>query len=116
MKRYILERETGGDISFWVEENETGHQSPLRHHVRHSPDGMNWGYGGSGPSDLARSILIDYLGMHDTPDELPVNYQDFKNEFVAGISHYGGAIDQIQIEDFIARQSRERGVTPKVED
>jgi hypothetical protein len=35
---------------------------PLAHIVRHSPTGMTWGYGGSGPADLARSLLIDALG------------------------------------------------------
>jgi hypothetical protein len=34
----------------------------LRHVVWHSPAGMNWGYGGSGPADCARSILIHALG------------------------------------------------------
>lgn len=34
----------------------------LRHVVRHSPTGLEWGYGGSGPSDLARSILLEVLG------------------------------------------------------
>lgn len=34
----------------------------LRHHVRHSPTGFEWGYGGSGPAELARCILIDVLG------------------------------------------------------
>ncbi len=35
---------------------------PLRHVVRHSPAGFNWGYAGSGPADLARSLLLDVLG------------------------------------------------------
>ena len=35
---------------------------PLRHVPKHSPAGFNWGYGGSGPADLARSLLIDALG------------------------------------------------------
>lgn len=30
--------------------------------VRHSPTGFSWGYGGSGPADLARSLLIAALG------------------------------------------------------
>lgn len=37
---------------------------PLTHHVKHcierSP--WAWGYGGSGPAELARSLLIDALG------------------------------------------------------
>ena len=39
-----------------------GQRWPLRHVVRHSPTGMEWGYGGSGPADLSRSLLIDALG------------------------------------------------------
>lgn len=38
----------------------------LVHHVRHSPTGLNWGYGGSGPNDLGRSLLIDVLGEGST--------------------------------------------------
>jgi hypothetical protein len=34
----------------------------LRHVVRHSPTGFSWGYSGSGPADLARSLLIAALG------------------------------------------------------
>lgn len=34
----------------------------LRHVVRHSPTGMTWGYAGSGPADLALSLLVDALG------------------------------------------------------
>jgi hypothetical protein len=53
---------------------------PLRHVVRHSPDGFEWGYAGSGPADLALSILSDYL---DDPDLVERAYQDFKWAFVA---------------------------------
>ena len=57
-----------------------GVQKPLRHLVRHSPDGFNWGYGGSGPSDLARSIIADVTG-DENPH--PAIYQPFKWEFVS---------------------------------
>lgn len=34
----------------------------LKHRiVLHSPDGFQWGYGGSGPADLALNMLYDYL-------------------------------------------------------
>src|SRR5215469_776339 len=40
-------------------ENAAGHRlGALTHRPRHSPTGMTWGYAGSGPADLARSILI----------------------------------------------------------
>jgi hypothetical protein len=45
----------------------------------HSPAGFNWGYGGSGPSELARQILWDYLGASPHP----ALYQDFKRDVVA---------------------------------
>lgn len=48
------------DGTVWVTDRDQ--QRRLEHHVRHSPDGFAWGYGGSGPADLARSILIDALG------------------------------------------------------
>lgn len=34
----------------------------LFHVAAHSPTGFNCGYLGSGPADLALSILVDYLG------------------------------------------------------
>jgi hypothetical protein len=51
----------------------------LEHRVRHSPSGLSWGYAGSGPADLARSILWDFLGN----EPAPWLYQAFKFAFVA---------------------------------
>lgn len=53
----------------------------LTHWMRHSPDGFQWGYGGSGPADLARSMLLDLLGSYA---QSIVNhiYQDFKRDFI----------------------------------
>ena len=49
--------------------------------VNHSPTGLNWGYGGSGPAQCALAILADYL---DGDDELAVLlHQEFKFQFVA---------------------------------
>lgn len=45
----------------------------------HSPDGFNWGYGGSGPAQLALAILLEFSD-EDTAKRL---YQDFKWKFVA---------------------------------
>ena len=51
----------------------------LPHVERHSPDGFNWGYAGSGPADLALSILTDFGGR----DFAELHYQKFKNDFIA---------------------------------
>jgi hypothetical protein len=47
--------------------------------INHSPDGFNWGYSGSGPSQLALAICLKLLGK-----DMAVNcYQDFKNKLIA---------------------------------
>lgn len=46
----------------------------------HSPSGFEWGYAGSGPAQLALSILLDFCGEEEFALN---NYQAFKNEFVA---------------------------------
>ena len=45
---------------------ENFYTGPLTHKMLHSPDGFNWGYGGSGPEDLSRSLLWDVLA--EEPD------------------------------------------------
>ena len=42
----------------------------LRHVEMHSPTGFEWGYAGSGPADLALSILADYLGNEEAAESL----------------------------------------------
>ena len=56
----------------------------LRHKERHSPTGMNWGYGGSGPSDMALSILWDiYLDNNCLDEDLIEKlYGVFVNDYV----------------------------------
>ena len=74
----------GPDGSVKVVRIRSGQQTPLKGRWRHTgiaSGEFNWGYGGSGPADLARSIIADALGT-DNPD--PAIYQEFKREFVAG--------------------------------
>ncbi len=50
----------------------------------HSPTGFEWGYGGSGPAQLALAILAD----HCQDDEQALNfYQRFKWAVIAELSH-----------------------------
>jgi hypothetical protein len=73
-KRLKPEEGTGSDVEVTV------NGKPLKHRVYHSPTGFNFGYGGSGPADLARSILWDLIGM----EPYPGLYQEFKFAFVMG--------------------------------
>jgi len=74
----------------------TVNNKPLKHRVYHSPTGLEWGYGGSGPADLARSILWDHLGKEPSP----ALYQEFKRAFVAT---WGDEwqISSLEIQDWI---------------
>ncbi len=44
----------------------------------HSPDGFNWGYGGSGPAQLALAVVLAITGKAD-------GYQDFKWKVITGL-------------------------------
>lgn len=45
-------------------------------YYNHSPDGFNWGYSGSGPSQLALAIILKLTGKPD-------GYQNFKLSQIA---------------------------------
>lgn len=54
----------------YVTVREKGHGAQvLPHHVHHSPSGFNWGYGGAGPSELARCLLFDAFGAQPCPSD-----------------------------------------------
>ena len=77
MKTYRGRRSGKAEDSSRVE--VTVNNRPLRHRVRHSPTGFEFGYGGSGPADLALSILWNFLGKEPSR----ILYMDFKTRFVA---------------------------------
>lgn len=60
---------------------DDGFSMPLRHLVYHSPTGFEFGYGGSGPADLARSIC-GHFTENSRPD--PRFYQTVKDRLLAG--------------------------------
>lgn len=72
--------------------------------VEHSPDGFEWSYAGSGPSDLALNILNAFIPP-GSDSQRPVRcfegeasktaaalHQCFKEEFLAGLPAEGGTI------------------------
>ncbi|GAB7010957.1 DUF6166 domain-containing protein [Halorubrum trueperi] len=48
--------------------------------ANHSPSGFEWGYGGSGPAQLALALLLDYT---DDEEVALAHYTEFKNEVVS---------------------------------
>nr|WP_139803447.1 DUF6166 domain-containing protein [Mycobacterium avium] len=96
---------------------------PLPHAVKHSPTGMTWGYCGSGPADLARSLLIHALGddarctvcegtgevVYDViaDREIPYRYADLNLEHL----HSGESDSQPRYSEPMGCQYCERGFT-----
>jgi len=64
----------------------------------HSPTGFEWGYGGSGPAQLALAILADHLGDDDVAVSL---HQDFKRAIVAKLPYRGWTLTSRQIQEAI---------------
>lgn len=69
--------------------------NPRRDLWNHSPDGYEWGYGGSGPAQLALAILAD----HCRNDGQALNlYQRFKWAVVAELPYRGWTLTTEGIE------------------
>ena len=67
--------------------------------VHHSPTGFEWGYGGSGPADLALNILSAMIGQ-EAAQETGL-YQKFKWDFIAHMPNEGGIIREEEIERWL---------------
>lgn len=86
--------------------------------IHHSPTGYEWGYGGSGPADLALNIIEAYLKSlgYNGPrikcwrgDCLHLSWllhQDFKWEFLAPMDEAGGFISAETIIAWIKTKTR----------
>ncbi len=76
-------------------------RASVAHVPRHSPTGIEWGYCGSGPADLARSVLLA-LTDEATAERL---YQRFKADVVARIPHPGGVLRAADVRAWVAAQT-----------
>jgi hypothetical protein len=64
----------------------------------HSPAGFEWGYGGSGPSQLALAILVEELDDDELALEL---YQDFKLNVIANLAPAGWSLTSADVEEWL---------------
>ena len=65
----------------------------------HSPTGFEWGYGGSGPAQLALALLADHFGDDQRAVEL---HHYFKWEVVAKLPKRGWTLTSRQIEQALS--------------
>ena len=100
MKRYEDRRE-GHTLEVTVDGRAL---SPRLDLWNHSPSGFEWGYGGSGPAQLALALLAlallaDHLGNDGTAVSL---HQDFKSKVVATLPYRGWTLSSEQIHSALA--------------
>lgn len=67
----------------------------------HSPDGFNWGYGGSGPSQLALAILFKYLPAITAQSY----YQDFNFAVIGGLKGGEDINQEIKLREVLRKIS-----------
>lgn len=77
--------------------------------VKHSPTGFAWGYGGSGPADLAFNTLLAFGEPIPSCYRL---YQAFKEEIIAAIPKEGGTISGDTIRHWIAQHATNKVAQP----
>lgn len=90
------------DIICTRNQNGTASVNIQQRIVRHSPDGFEWGYAGSGPSELALNILSIFIGQDAA--ERGGLYQRFKEHFIVPMPESGGVIKKDEILQWIAEQ------------
>ena len=104
-KHYIGQRKKD-EVFIKVESPESISKS-LDHIQLHSPTGMEWGYLGSGPADLALSILVDYFDEGSPtkkelaglePSKPVILHQRFKRKFVGGFSKGSWTLTEEEID------------------
>jgi hypothetical protein len=115
----MIVNERHGDVRIW-RDADGALQASVRHLAHHSPCGFECGYGGSGPADLALSILAAfvparagepterlYKGAHHCSRFAWMHHQRFKWEFIATLPKEGGVIRAADIRKWIAAREVE---------
>src|SRR5215831_9962853 len=90
-----------------VEEDGQFTMHPLRLDLRnHSPTGYEWGYGGSGPAQLALALAADVLGDDERAQDV---YQRLKFRLIGGLPHEGWVLTEGRIRSAIEAIEQEQG-------
>ena len=85
-----------GEAIVTVDAESLNPRNDLRNH---SPTGYEWGYGGSGPAQLALAILADSVGERLALE----HYQEFKHLVVAGLPHKSWVLTGEQVLEAVAK-------------
>lgn len=88
----------------WVhDERDVRELDPRLDLVNHSPTGFEWGYGGSGPAQLALALLADA-----TDDEIALSrHQEFKDRSVALFPSINWVITRKEVKKWASTSSKQ---------
>jgi hypothetical protein len=112
MKTYTGYRQRDGHghpAAFTVIVHESGQPArplDLRHDLRHHSSEFNWGYGGSGPAQLALALAADVLGDDEAAQDV---YQRLKFRVVGRLPEDGWSLTENQLRNAIGQIQQERG-------
>jgi hypothetical protein len=99
MKEYRGHRDRDGTAIVEVVENGNARALSLRLDLfNHSPTGFEWGYGGSGPAQLALAILADLTGDGALAVRL---HQKFKWRQIARLPRAFWSISEREVRDYV---------------
>jgi hypothetical protein len=106
---YRLPGEEGADAPGVVTVHQEGRQPrPLdpRFDLRRHADGLNWGYGGSGPAQLALALAADATGDDDLARQV---HQKLKFRLAGRLAKDGWALTEQQVRQAVQEIAAERG-------
>jgi hypothetical protein len=102
---FMVEAIEGFNEDIVCSRDEDGiHTNVPRRIIYHSPDGFEWGYGGSGPADFALNILSVFIGQEAA--QRGGLYQAFKFDFIAPMPKEGGTIKRGAILAWIEKKKQ----------
>lgn len=107
-------QQSGGPVLVTVT-NDSGEESVLsmpelsKAEFRHSPDGFQMGYAGSGPAELARAILVRVFPDDDRARH-PRCYQKFKAAVIAGFRDEEFQLSEEEVRAWFRGWERENSV------
>lgn len=93
MKVYVGKR-TNGNVVITINGDVELSPEPSYKLRNHSPTGFEYGYRGSGPTQLALALLLDCTGNATTALDY---YIDFRDEFINQFAYDGFVIIEMQI-------------------
>lgn len=98
MKTYRGERSEGGCAVVVVDDGGSRELDPRFDLRNHSPSGFEWGYGGSGPAQLALALAADVLGDDEAARAV---YQRLKFRVVGRLPKDGWSLTEAELTDAI---------------